>query len=97
MFNDYFLKFDTEEEAHLIIGTMDVPNEELVLHREGCDISVIGTMYTNTGNILTDEEGLEYYETAPIQGYHVNLRCRNVQEDLVPYDTAPTTPQRVWG
>jgi len=97
MFNDYFLKFDSAELAAAIIGTQEVPNEEPVLFREGCDVSVIGTMYTKTGNILTDDEGMEYYETTPVDGYHVNMRCRAEQPDLTAYDTAPTTPQRVWG
>ena len=96
MFNDYFLKFTNAAEAANVIGTQEIPNEEPVLFREGCDVSVIGTMYTRTGNILTDDEGLEYYETAPIPGYHVNMRCVSFQEDLVPYDTAPATPMRVW-
>ena len=97
MFNDYFLKFTNAAEAASVIGTQEIPNEEPVLFREGCDVSVIGTMYTKTGNILTDGEGLEYYEQVPVDGYHVNMRCRTEQPDLVTYDTAPTTPQRVWG
>ena len=97
MFHDYFLKFTNAAEAASIIGTQDIPNEEPSLFREGCDISVIGTMYRKTGAILTDAEGMEYYETTPVDGYHVNMRCRAEQPDLVAYDTAPTTPQRVWG
>jgi hypothetical protein len=96
MFNDYFLKFTNAAEAASVIGTQEIPNEEPVLFREGCDVSVIGTMYTRTGNILTDEEGMEYYETAPIPGYHVNIRSTVEQPDLAAYDTAPTTPMRVW-
>jgi len=97
MFHDMYLKFTNAAEAASIIGTQDIPNEEPVLFRDGCDISVIGTMYTRTGNILTDADGMEYYETTPVDGYHVNMRCRAEQPDLVAYDTAPTTPQRVWG
>ena len=73
MFNDYFLKFADAAEAASVIGTQEIPNEEPSLHREGCDVSVIGTMYTKTGNILTDDEGMEYYETTPVDGYHVNM------------------------
>lgn len=101
MFNDYYLKFTDATEAASIIGTQDITDEDgtvldIVLHRDGCDLSVIGTMYAPTGNTLTDAEGNEYPETAPIAGYHVNARCRAEQLDLVAYDTKPATPQRIW-
>ena len=95
-FHDYYLKFNDAAEAASVIGTVAVPNQPDTLHRSGCDISIIGTMHTQTGNILTDADGMEYYETVPIDGYHVNMRCREEQADLVAYDIAPTTPARVW-
>lgn len=95
MFYDYFLKFTDEAEATSVIGTMEIPNESPVLHRDGCSISVIGTMYVN-GQILTDADGMEYYEQVPVDGYHVNLRARTEQLDLNAYNTTPATPQRVW-
>lgn len=95
MFYDYYLKFADAAEAEAVIGTTREPNESPVLHRDGCSISVIGTMYTN-GQILTDADGMEYYEQVPIDGYHVNLRSTVAQADLAAYNTTPATPARVW-
>jgi hypothetical protein len=35
-------------------------------------IDIIGLIYKPTGVMLTDEEGFEYAEQAPITGWHVN-------------------------
>ena len=37
-------------------------------------LDIIGTMYRETGNMLTDGEGMEYPEMEAIDGYHANLR-----------------------
>jgi len=96
MYNDYYLKFTDQAEAASVIGTKEIPNESPILYRDGCDISVIDVMVANTGHILTDEDGTQYYENIPIPGYHVNIRSTVEQPDLAAYDTAPTTPMRVW-
>lgn len=43
----------------------------------GYFISMSGELRVKTGNIIKDDEGNEYYETAPIYGYHANLRCND--------------------
>jgi len=61
-------------------------------------LDIIGTMYRETGNMLTTDDGMEYSETEAIDGYHANLRevLTDAQEAALPTVTAPATPQRKW-
>ena len=61
-------------------------------------LDIIGTMYRETGNMLTTDDGMEYPETEAIDGYHANLRevLTDAQEAALPTVTAPATPYRKW-
>jgi len=61
-------------------------------------LDIIGTMYRETGNMLTTEDGMEYPETEAISGYHANLRevLTDAQEAALPTVDAPATPYRIW-
>jgi len=61
-------------------------------------LDIIGTMYRETGNMLTTEDGMEYPETEAISGYHANLRedLTAAQEAELPTVDAPATPYRKW-
>ena len=61
-------------------------------------LDIIGTMYRETGNTLTDGEGMEYPEMEAIDGYHANLREELTDEQvaLLPTIDAPTVPYRKW-
>ena len=61
-------------------------------------LDIIGTMYAATGNMLTTEDGMEYPEMAPIDGFHANLREELTDEQvaLLPTVDAPATPYRKW-
>lgn len=61
-------------------------------------LDVIGTMYRETGTMLTDDEGMEYPEMQPIDGYHANLREELTDEQVAALPTvdAPATPYRKW-
>lgn len=65
---------------------------------DGVDLDVIGTMYTETGETLTSEEGVAYPETAAVDGFHANLRAvlTPEQQEALPLIDPPTTPQRRW-
>ena len=60
-----------------------------------CELDVIGTIYQPTGTMLTDDEGNEYPEMAPIDGFHANIKTDKVVEGLPTIET-PTTPYRKW-
>ena len=61
-------------------------------------LDIIGTMYRETGNMLTTDDGVEYPETEAISGYHANLRevLTTAQESELPTVAAPATPYRKW-
>ncbi|MDB9965839.1 hypothetical protein OAD55_04635 [Planktomarina temperata] len=61
-------------------------------------LDIIGTMYRETGTMLTTDDGMEYPETEAISGYHANLRevLTDEQEAALPTVAAPATPYRKW-
>ena len=61
-------------------------------------LDIIGTMYRETGTMLTDGEGMEYPEMEAVDGYHANLREELTDEQvaLLPTIDAPTVPYRKW-
>ena len=74
----------------------------LVTHSHDYAIDVVGTLHEPTGTMLTDEEGNEYPEMAPMAGWHVNIRLVGdaVRETVEALDethgVTPETPMRVW-
>ncbi len=74
----------------------------LVTHSHDYAIDVVGTLHEPTGTMLTDEEGNEYPEMAPVDGWHVNIRLVGdaQRETVEALDTShgvnPEQPMRVW-
>ena len=74
----------------------------LVTHSHDYAIDVVGVIHEPTGNTLTDDEGNEYPETAPVDGWHVNVRLvgdamREIVEALdALYGVVPNSPSRVF-
>ena len=58
--------------------------------------SIVDKVYKPTGVMLTDSDGNEYPELAPIEGYHVNALNLNEEdrEKLAPYIVEVDTPYR---
>ena len=65
-------------------------------------IDLVGVIYEPTGVTLTDAEGNEWPETAPLDGWHLNIRLLNdtmreaVEAIDATYGVTPSTPSRVW-
>lgn len=100
-----FYKQDTTTEVNPETGeetTVNVGDPYLVLNTHDYAIDLVGVIYEPTGVMLTDAEGNEYPETAPVSGWHVNLRLLNdtmraEAEALdLAYGANPTTPSRTW-
>ena len=46
----------------------------LVTDTKDYSLDVVGLIYKPTGNMLTDADGNEYPEQAPVDGWHVNVK-----------------------
>lgn len=57
---------------------------------------IIGIIYKPTGNTLTDSEGMEYPEMAPIEGYHINFQQEVPELAEYKLTPQPDTPYRVY-
>ena len=74
----------------------------LVAHSHDYAIDVVGVLQEPTGTMLTDDEGNEYPEMAPVDGWHVNVRLvgdamRETVEALdATHGVTPNSPSRVW-
>ena len=74
----------------------------MATHSHDYAIDVVGTLQEPTGTMLTDDEGNEYPEMAPMAGWHVNIRLVGdaVRETVEALDTShgvnPEQPMRVW-
>ena len=88
---------ETGEESTQVEG-----NPYLVPHTADYAIDVVGVIYRPTGNMLTDDDGNEYPEQAPLDGWHVNIRligdARRADVEAIDavYGVAPASPERVW-
>jgi hypothetical protein len=98
-----YLKFPSEEVALSVLAgafikpPMESPTEEPAVAKYRY-IDIIGVMYEAAGRTLIDEEGNEYPEAIPLDGWHVNILLApgEDRDPLVEYLTFPTKPRRVW-
>lgn len=71
--------------------------ESGALYHPDAALDVIGTIYQPTGE-TTMVDGQEVPVTAPVSGYHVNVRTtpEELAAALAALRTYPVTPVRVW-
>jgi len=100
-----FYRQDTETTVDDETGeetVVNVGDPYLVAHTHDYAIDVVGVIYRATGNTLTDADGNEYPEQAPLGGWHVNIRIvNNAMRDTVEeldaiYGVQPQSPARVF-
>lgn len=88
--NDYFLRFNSEEEAQLILEPF----------LEYGSVDYIGAISKPTGIIeprLTEMGLLFDNEQITVPGYHVNFRSiRGEIPEFDAYKVTPNTPARTW-
>ncbi len=88
---------ETGEETVVNVG-----DTYMVMHTADYAIDIVGIISKPTGNILTDADGNEYPEQAPLDGWHINIRLlndtfREVTEAIdLTNGASPVTPSRVW-
>lgn len=96
MYIDYYLKFDTEAEGKALLYRTEHFQEQTYLVPNYLAVDAIGTVYKPTGNMLTSEEGMQFPEMAPVDGWHANVRVTEEKPELEPYRVHPNAPVRVW-
>lgn len=89
---DYFLRAENEEAMNEALEAAQLP--------DNTSIDVIGIIYEETGETLVDSDGIEYPETAPVNGWHVNIRTikplTQEQLNVLPVIDKPNNPVRVF-
>lgn len=100
-----FYKQDTTTEVDGETGEETVTNvgePYLVATTHDYAIDIVGVIYKATGVMLTDPEGNEYPETAPLDGWHVNLRLigdafyDTAEAINAEYGVVVNSPARAW-
>lgn len=86
--SDWFVKAESRDALLTALDGTDIVSEDedgnKVLHStKAIGVDEVGTIYAPTGNTLTDDEGNEYPEIAPVQGYHLNLRKMRDEADSI--------------
>lgn len=98
---DFYLRLNAESDMPTVLSAF-YQQEEFISHTESYAIDAVGILYESTGTTLTDEEGIEYAEKAPLDGWHINIRLsgdsmRETVEALdATYGVVPASPQRTW-
>ena len=104
------LRLRAEDEAALTAALLAAPGfdagEDGLPYPTGHGIAldIIGTLYAETGEAATDPEtGETIVLTAPLPGWHANLRIRDDHPDRAAIEPAvagvaivPQNPLRVW-
>jgi hypothetical protein len=97
-FYDYFLKCESQEQADTLLESagLQVASDDGYIPADGVSIYHVGVI--STGGEW-DEEGNEIVTPTVIEGWHVNLRLREilVTADLDEYLIEPTSPRVVFG
>lgn len=103
---DIYLKFNDENHAREqlvdagVLRAVDEQGEVSFYCNSQFVIDYIGTIFKPTGNMITVNNGDDVFEMpehAPIDGWHINIRCLSeVPQLLEQYRQHPSTPSRVW-
>ena len=96
---DLYLKAGSKSAMTLALKTAGFTTDEEsgALYHPDAALDVIGTIYKPTGE-TTLVDGQEVPVTAPVSGYHVNVRTTSdeLATALDAQRTYPVTPVRVW-
>lgn len=95
MYTDYFLKFKDAAEADSVLFEPQHDGEGYNKVPKYAAVDVIGVIHKPTGKMIKTDDG-EVPETAPLEGWHVNVRHTEEAPELGAYKVAPKAPVRGW-
>ena len=90
-----FLKFASESEAIAAFAQWASEGAAFPSYIGTVAVDPVGVIHKPTGVMLTDADGIEHPEMAPVDGWHVNL-SDSVPELAAFEIEAPATPARVF-
>ena len=90
-----FLKFNSEAEAIAAFAQWASEGAAFPSYIGTVAVDPVGVIHKPTGVMLTDADGIEHPEMAPVDGWHVNL-SDSVPELAAFEIEAPATPARVF-
>ncbi|WP_226552987.1 hypothetical protein [Celeribacter naphthalenivorans] len=101
---DFYLKFADREEALAALSIITAQDDagETVWRQDMASVAEVDPIYVETGNMLTDAEGVEYPEREMIEGFHLNVRSWRADVtaflEALPSENLPepATPAVVW-
>ena len=96
---DYRLKFPSEAAAQAALfdeeTTVTGDVVEIIKKPRYTYIDQIGVIYRPTGNTISTDYG-DMPETAPVDGWHVNVRHAEEAPELDEFTVVVNNPVRVW-
>ena len=90
-----FLKFPDEATTKTVLADYLSDEGQWVTDSHTHSLDPVGVIYRPTGNMLTDENGIEYPEMAAIAGYHVNF-LGDLPAIPSAYIVTPLNPVRIF-
>jgi hypothetical protein len=100
--NDFYIKLTNEAAMPTVLSQFYNEDGEFVGNTADYAIDVIGVLSEATGVTLTDGNGMDYPETLPVAGWHLNIRLvgdahRDYVEALeMSFGVVVNSPCRVW-
>lgn len=100
MYIDYYLKFNSEQEADQLLFDLQTVTEDGITQTfkkpKYLSVDVIGKIYKESGNMISTPEGDMIPEMVEVPGWHVNVRHNVEMSELEIYRVFPSQLTRTW-
>ena len=100
--NDFYIKLTNEAAMLTVLSQFYNEEGEFVSNAADYAIDVIGVLTEATGVTLTDGNGMDYLETLPVTGWHLNIRLTGdahrayVEALETSFGVLVNSPSRTW-
>lgn len=98
----HYLMFESQQQAFEIAKELGYAqkdpdgNDVLVAYTTDRAIDEVGIIYKPTGVQLEGENGIKYPEMKAVSGWHWNMNCANLPEELTGFEVFPSTPNTIF-
>lgn len=92
--NQYFLKFIDQETAFNALTTAGLMTDEKLNYRDPLiSVDLIGDLYEP---LVYADDGVLLTPAKLLSGFHVNLLCESIPDELISFQIQPKKPLRVF-